>query len=144
MNGPISFPQLNPGDWLDQLRPWQRELIESNLKVGSTPEQVAELWLSRTGSDQTLGFGGARKAANYLESVKAELRKLVCGDDSYTELRAKIAAQWSEGYKYILSMIVAAVSAVINVAAAVLTPVIALLLEFVCRIGANAWCNSPA
>lgn len=144
MSTPIAFPMVAEGAWIQQLRPYQQENITSLLNAGLDYDGVAELWLGRSGSDRTLGFGSDGTAANYLASLKAEFKKLICGDAEYEITRQKISEHWDKGYTYVITTIAVAISAVVNVAVGVITPVIALLLETVCKLSVNAWCKLPA
>jgi hypothetical protein len=139
----INLHNSQPADWIGALQNSDKKLVTSLLETGMTEEQVAELWLSRTGSDQTLGFGTQNTATNYLKSVRKEFRKLLCGDPSYDELRAKIDELWQQGKTFVVGTIAVAIASVLNVAAGVLTPVVALLLSVAARVSVAAWCNLP-
>jgi len=143
MTTQLDFSKSQPQDWLNDLPTFQRSAIETFLKGGLTEEEVAELWLSRIGSDQNIGFGAGTVASNYLASVKSEFRKFVCGDADYESLRLEAEKVWV-GTKYpIVVLIAGVIGAKLGLAAAVISPVVALLLAAVCKIGKNAWCNMP-
>ncbi len=136
--------QTNSQEWLDALATNEKSLILELTKVGLNENQIAEFWLGRSGSSATAGFGGGNYGSNYLRSIKAEFRKLICGDPSYSKIRSDIAAQWANGKTYVITLIAVAVSSALGVAVGVVTPIVALLLSMVCRIGTNAWCALPS
>jgi hypothetical protein len=138
----LEFPD-DHGGWVESLPSYQRVLIHELLSSGLDEEAVAEAWLSRTGPDNNFGFGTSPAASNYLASVKAEFRKFICGDPTYEALRQDAQKVWN-GTKYpIVSVIAIGIASQIGVAVAVITPVVALLLAAVGKIGLNAWCNMP-
>lgn len=135
----------NSEDWLSTLDTSDQNRVRELLATGLTTDEAADFWLDRTGSNNTFGFGGTGQPSNYKAAVEAELRKLICGDPGYLDLRNKISQQWdTNGKTLVVSTIAIAVSSVTGVAVGVLTTVIALLLATVCRVGLNAWCAVKA
>lgn len=132
-----------PEDWLSGLPTYQINLVNELLSSGLSETEAAELWLSRVGPDNNFAFGAGNPGTNYLSAVQTEFRKLICGDDSYEAVRAEASKVWG-GAKYgIVSMMALAIAAHVGIAAAVIAPVIALLMSAVGRIGINAWCALP-
>lgn len=143
MTTALDFGENGGSGWVESLPKYQQTVINELLASGLDEEAVAETWLSRTGPDNNFGFGAGAASANYLASVKVEFRKLVCGDPIYETLRKEAAKIWN-GSKYsVVSVIAIGVAAQIGVAVAVITPVVALLLAAVGKVGLNAWCNMP-
>lgn len=134
--------QFKPEEWINALSGSDRMRVRQLLENGLTEEQAAEVWLGRTGSEMTFGYGASNRGANYLDSLKRELRHLVCGgSEAYNDLRTQFAAYTQRGATVIVGVISAAIAATINIAAGVIAPVVALLLSAICRVGLNAYCN---
>ena len=127
--------------WLSSLSGYQKTLVAELLASGLSEESVAELWLSRASAEHTAAFGGASVGANFLSSIKTELRKVICGDPEYEDIRKEALSIWS-GQKYaVVAIIAGAVALHLGLAVVAVTPVVALLLSAVRKIGLNAWCN---
>jgi len=143
MTTTLEFSDDHRTGWVESLPAYQRTVIAELLASGLDEEGVAETWLSRTGPDNNFGFGAGPASSNYLASVKGEFRKLICGDPSYETLRQDAQKIWDGSKFSIVSAIAIGIAAHIGVAVAVITPVVALLLAAVCKVGLNAWCNLP-
>lgn len=74
----LPVPDEPVENWLDALKPYQRAHLASLLAGGKSPEQTAEAWLSATGVEGTIGFGGVRDSKPFLDRFKAEFKKFVC------------------------------------------------------------------
>ena len=101
---------------------------------------VATLWVSRVGPENTFSFGVGGAAGNFFEQVKNEFNKFICGDESYEDLRKKVKEYWKKNNPCVVTTIAIVIGSKISIAAAVLTPVIALLLAAASQIGLAAWC----
>lgn len=140
----ITFLANGPAEWWSELPPYQTASIEAMIAAGMTEHQVAELWLSRVGPDNNFAFGAGSPGANFLASVQTEFRKFLCGDPEYDALRTQANETWNGLRIPVVATIAAGIGATVGVAAAVVMPVVALLLTAAARIGLNAWCNLPA
>lgn len=144
MNGLSFISEVTPEEWLESVPKFSRSHIDALLTSGMTEEEIVGYWLSRKAPTPTAGFGGTQNSANYLASVKAEFRKLVCGDSSYESTREEAASVWKgSGKTMIVSTISSAIAIKLGIAVALLTPVVALMLGAIARVGVNAWCASP-
>lgn len=131
-----------PNDWIEALSGSQRDTIKSLL--GSMSEhEAAILWLSLPGASDTAGFGGQGGLQRYFESVETQLRLLLCGADEYESVRAQAVSVWASGKTVVISTISSAIAIKVGIAAAVLVPVVALILAAVGKVGLNAWCEMP-
>lgn len=132
---------LTEGGWLEGLSAVQSDTIEQLIASGKSEEEVGELWLSITGSNNTLGFGVGGQIQNFYKNVKAEFVSFICGDEKYNEEREKAIQIWNtHGKMGLVSMVAAVVAANIGLAFAAVVPVIALLFSLASKIGLNAFC----
>ncbi|MGA1807564.1 MULTISPECIES: hypothetical protein [Sphingobium] len=132
---------LTTDGWLDGLPKSQSESIEQLVASGKSEEEVGELWLSRTGSNNTLGFGVGGPIQSFYANVKKEFVAFVCGDEKYNDERAQAVQIWNgQGKVGLVSMVAAVVASTVGLAAAAVVPVIALLFSLASKIGLNAFC----
>lgn len=139
LTGPASADAIQ---WLQELADYQRTAADELIGSGLSYEQAAEAWLSNIGPGTTAPFGAGTAGPGLFDNVKNEINKLVCGDDSYADLRKQTAETWEKYKPGVLMVVSAAIGAALGVAAVVLVPAVALLLAAVAAIGVNAWCAS--
>ena len=139
MNAP-EIPESDISEWLAVLKPYQRTTISSFLE-SRLPEAAAELWLSSTGSQQIIPFGGSRDSKPFWEQFKVEFHKFVCDDSAYVEEKRALSDEASVLKPVLISGISAAIGATIGYSATLLAPAVAVLLYTVGKMGVNAYCN---
>lgn len=77
----------------------------------------------------------------YWHRVKAETRKLLCTDDKkYAELRRRMTQTKDATEKVGVPAIAAAMTKVVGLEVALITPFISLLLVSIGQVGIAAWC----
>jgi len=134
--------------WFAGLPQSQAESILHLVDSGKSEEEVGELWLSRTGSNNTVGFGVGGPIQSFYSNVKKEFAAFVCGDEKYSDERKQASEIWkNQGKVGLVSMVAALVASTVGLAAAAIVPVIALLFSLAAKIGLNAFCaacNFPA
>lgn len=129
------------GGWFDGLPPSQSQILEHLLEAGNTEEQVAEIWLSSTGSASTSGFGTVGFIQSFFLNVKAEFVAFVCGDPKYEKERTDADLVWKQHGKISLVGFTAAfIGHAVGLAAGALVPVVALLFSLLSKIGRAAFC----
>lgn len=138
----LIFPESTPAEWIAALPSSERRLVNELLDANLSEDEAAQFWLSRSGSDNTLGFGSTGSAKRYLDAVKDEFRKLVCGGGGYDDIRQDFAVLWGKGKITLISTVAVAISSVTSIAVGVVTPVVALLFAAACKVGINAWCST--
>lgn len=129
------------GDWLAELKPYQRSTLQVFLAT-STPEEAAERWLSSTGSPNIVPFGGPHDSKPFWNRFKEEFRKFVCDDDAYVEERKSLIAQGPVSTAVMISVVSATIGATIGYSATLLAPAVALSLCAIGKIGVNAYCSA--
>lgn len=137
----LVFPDNDAEAWINALSHTESRLAKELLAAKLTEYEVAEFWLSRSGSDTTLGFSSGASAKRYLQSVQIEFQKLICGGTEYDHIRKDFSNLWQKGRGAVLAYVALAISSFTSIAVAVVTPVIALLFAAVCKVGVNAWCS---
>lgn len=128
--------------WIKDLPEFQRSPIEELLSKGKSFEDVAQAWLTASASN-TYRFSTSTPVGNngtFLKNVKKELRAFICGDEKYKTEREGLFGEKSNARTFIVSGMAVAIAPHVTVAAAVIAPVIALLLAGLGKITVNAWC----
>lgn len=138
----LEFPGSEPSDWLDAMPKYAATVVEQLLASGVSYEQAAELWLTRVGADSNAPFGARQTGPSFYESVKAELAALLCGGAAYEELRARVKQEWDKQKSRVAYVIAGGIAVKVGVAAAVVLPVIALMLAAITQVGVAAWCRT--
>nr|WP_278377045.1 hypothetical protein [Brucella anthropi] len=129
-----------PGDWIATLPTYQQTRIREQTGAGLTEDDIAEYWGSGASNSNIAPFGG-NGSNNYYKALLREFRSLICGDARYKDTREKITNTFDQGRLVIISIIAGAIATALNVAVIYVMPVVALLLEVVCKTGINAWCQ---
>jgi len=127
---------------LNTIQPFQKEIIDSFLEQKNNDYlEAAELWLNSTPSN-TAKFGTEQKKEKvYRDKLIEEIEKFLCGDDSYSEEREKIAESGDQTQKYIIGVMSAGIGQTLGVAGTFIAPVIVLLLLSFGKMAINAWCE---
>ena len=128
------------GDWISSLPGYQQNRIADQIKNGLSKEEIAEFWSSGITTLSLAPFGGL-PPKNFYDAFKSEFRALICGSDKYADLRKKITKNWKNGKVWVVSTISVTIASTIGVAVALVSPLVALLLETVCTLGVNSWCS---
>lgn len=135
--------EITKDGWFDGLPKGQIATLESLLAAGNSEEEVAELWLSQFGASTTVGFGAGGVFQHFFTNVKQEFVAFICGDPKYEQERSQAALIWNnQGKVGLVSMVASIVAVNVNLAAAAIVPIIALLFSLVAKIGINAFCGA--
>jgi hypothetical protein len=138
----LAIDDVEASVWLSAVEPYQSALIGELLSSGLSEEEAAEVLLSRASAGHTAAFGGGTAGSNLYSSIKAEVRKLICGDPDYEEIRKQASAIWS-GQKYsVVALIAGVVALKLGLAVVAVTPIVALIFAAARKLGLNAWCNA--
>lgn len=137
----FKMPEGEPEEWLETLKPYQRNTLEIFLEEDNYAE-AAERWVAATGSPNIVPFGGNHNTKPFWDQFKTEFRKFICDDDAYTEEKQELAAESGTTRLLLVSTISASVGATIGFAATLLAPAVALMLCAVSKMGRNAFCAS--
>lgn len=127
-------------DWLSDLKPYQRGLIE-RLQDGRDVDQVIEAWFeSFRGASNTVHFGTGGGFRPYYDRFLHQLHDLFCSDSSFIEERAEILRQVKAGQSTFATSVALVVAPHLEASAPVLAPAIALVMTVIGKAGLNAWC----
>lgn len=138
----MELPNATMDEWVSELKPYQANSINQFLSEHD-PEEAIKLWLSANGPNTTIKFGGSNDSPEpFFDRFKEEFRKFICGDESYEEFRAQLSAETPVAKTIYISIISAALGATLGYAATLLAPVVAIMLNLVCTMGINGWCNA--
>jgi len=135
------FDERDEEVWLKALPAYQSDVVEELLKVKS-PEDAATAWLEAS-IDNTSPFGGQpQPKRKYLELLKVEVRKLLCGSPEYDNERNELdeLAKSPANKTAIVSMVSAVIGAKVGLAATFIAPAIVIIFIMVAKTSLNAWC----
>lgn len=136
---------LTEGDWFEGLHHSQRQSLEALLAKSNNEEEAGEIWLSRFGSGTTAGFGTLNNINNFYVNLRHEFIKFVCEESAYSEERSQAAELWkSQGKVGLVSFVAVTLAHPLGMAAAAITPVVALLFSLVAKFGVKAFCATCA
>jgi hypothetical protein len=144
---PFSLESLLTGDtndWTAGLPNYQRALVEQMLESQS-PTEAAITWLTSSGPNDTVPFGGVRVGAGlFYANLLREMQKLFCGGAGYREERAALANMGTTTKLVFVGFVSTAVAPHVGAAAAVLGPAVALVLSIVAKAGVTTICDGLA
>ena len=132
----------NPEGWIDALPEFQQEIFRELLSNGKGYDDIAIHWL-RASAHNTRPFGAIDPrilSDSFLENLKFEIEKFICGDPAYENERSKLFGENGIGKAYAISCVSVAISQKISVAPMFLSPLIALILASFGKIAINTWC----
>lgn len=136
----MNIPNLSLEEWLNELKPYQREIITSLVKDYGE-EDAIEKWLTANGPSEMVKFGGEGNAKPFIDKFKIEMNKLICGHDDYKKERDEYKENGELVKSLLISSISSAIGSVIGVAGTVIAPVVVLTLYTVGKLGINAYCQ---
>jgi hypothetical protein len=138
----MELPSATIDEWVSELKTYQANSINQLLSEND-PEETIKLWLSANGPNTTIQFGGANESPEpFFDRFKEEFRKFMCGDSAYESFRSQLSAETPVAKTIYISIISAALGATLGYAATLLAPAVAIMLNLVCTMGINAWCNA--
>ncbi|WP_413405028.1 MULTISPECIES: hypothetical protein [unclassified Synechococcus] len=138
----MELPSATIDEWVSELKTYQANSINQLLSEND-PEETIKLWLSANGPNTTIQFGGANESPEpFFDRFKEEFRKFMCGDSAYESFRSQLSAETPVAKTIYISVISAALGATLGYAATLLAPAVAIMLNLVCTMGINAWCNA--
>jgi hypothetical protein len=128
--------------WLGTLPPYQRDSIIELQGKGQSLDQITETWLGASAMTTAPFSSGSspQPAPSFLSKLKDEIAAFLCGAERYEDERTKVLGQAKHLPTVVVSAISVAIAEYVNVTAAVLMPVVALILASLSKISLNAWC----
>ncbi|VUS54293.1 hypothetical protein [Klebsiella pasteurii] len=140
MSLPLNY---NKEQWLSTLKPYQSSSINTLLEKNNE-DSVVDIWLSSNRVVSRSPFGGSRlddlEVKVFISNFKKEFKDFICGGQKYESDRERISSFKGDAKTYIVSIISSALATVLGSSAALLTPVIVVMLIVVSNMGRNAWC----
>jgi len=137
----LDIPNIELDEWLSTLKPYQSKTLKE-LIASSTPDEAAEKWITATGPQNTISFGGEKDTKPFWNNFKEEFKKFICDGEAYTEERNALLAEGPISNALMVSVISSAIGAQIGFAATLLAPAVVVLLYSIGKIGRNAYCNN--
>jgi len=135
------FDLSSEQDWVKFLPSFQVSAINGLLEEGLSEDEVIDLWLGKPVVKNNAPFGATEFSRDFSEKFRVEFRKFICGGEEYDDLREEVSKLWEKNKLVVVSTIAAAIGAVLGLAVGVLTPVVAVAISIVAKLGKNAWCE---
>ena len=130
---------VSPESWLDALKPYQRNIIDTIYSETKDYEEVANRWLASNGVPNNESFGTKKNSSIFFEKVLDEVEAFFSGDEKYKDSRLAILKESGVVQSYIVGELSIALAPVLGASAPFLAPVIAIVLLTIGKIGLNAW-----
>lgn len=138
----FEIPNRELPEWLDGLKPYQKDLILEMLKNEKDPEKVAMGWLNSNSLGNTTPFGGEKDPKPFWDRFKLEFRKFICGDKAYDKERRELSKEVPVSSMLAINVISGALGATIGYSATFLAPAVAILLYSIGKMSVNAYCQN--
>ena len=135
--------KIPPGeldDWLNELKPYQTIALKKMMD-DMEPEEAAKNWITASGSQNIVSFGGTRDKEPFWDRFKEEFNKFLCDKESYTDEKEELKSEGELSRTYLIGAISAAIGANIGYAATLLAPAVAIMLCTVGKMSLNAYCK---
>lgn len=116
-----------PDKWIDALDDYQKNLVLQLINENKDPLIAAEKWLSY-GIAHTYPFGVQKASANFLDNVKKEIMKFLCGDPEYNNEREELSKSRQTVHNYVICLISSAIAIKLGTSLVFLAPVVAIIL----------------
>ena len=139
----MEIPNYSFDELLETLKPYQRISI-LNLIEKYGDEEAAKKWLMANGPADTIKFGGQQMGdpQPFWDKLMAEFRAIVCGDEKYKKEVDSLLEQAKPVALVVVTSISTLLATSLGIAAALISPVVVILLKMVCKVGINMWCKS--
>jgi len=137
----LEVPSYDLDNWLNELKPYQRNTIQKLLEISNDPEEAAKKWITATGPQNTIPFGGIRDSKPFWDRFKEEIQKFFCDDSSYVTEKEVLLKEAPVSKSLLISVVSSAIGATIGYSATLLAPAIVIILYTIGKIGINAYCK---
>ena len=127
-----------PDSWLLCLPGYQQKTINELYCQLGDYEQVAQAWLTASMSTN-VPFGAQKGHSIFYEKVLDEIEAFFSGDERYSENRLAILKESGAAQNYIVGAISVALAPILGTSSAFLSPIIAIFLVTIAKMGINAW-----
>ncbi|WP_082819009.1 hypothetical protein [Cupriavidus nantongensis] len=132
----------DPTKWVASLPTYQQKIVEQLMPADGSYDDVARAWLTASAAN-THPFGAVNTAGakdKFLDNIKAEVYAFLCGEKKYKKEREGLFAEKGIVRTYFVGAVSVAVAPYLGTSAAVLAPVVTLILAGLGKITVNAWC----
>lgn len=138
MNSIEEIFTVEPETWLQSLPQYQLSIINKLHDQLGDYEKTAKAWLTAS-MPMNAPFGAEKGQSVFYEKVLDEVEAFLTGDERYKDNRLAILKESGAVQSYIVGVISVALSPVLGTSSAFLSPVIAIILLTIAKMGVNAW-----
>ncbi|OME02643.1 hypothetical protein BSK54_10315 [Paenibacillus odorifer] len=129
-------------DYLSILPNYQKRNIDALLTQGKSFDEVAEILLSANGPENTFPFGTVNGTNTFFENLKKELESFFCNEDSYTDEKRKLLAEFNAGELTVITVFTGYIASSLGAAISYILPAVILILKSMLKMGQRAWCET--
>ncbi|EOP16266.1 MULTISPECIES: hypothetical protein [Bacillus] len=140
MNNVDYLIEISADQWLNVLPQYQKRIVTRLIEKNEDVEIAAIQYLN-LGISDTAPFSASGTKNIFIDKIKLEFERFLCGDQKYENERQKLSAELKPGHTLIVSTLSSAISVYVGASAAYLAPIIVLLLMSVGKVSINAWCE---
>ncbi|MCU5305077.1 hypothetical protein OCE40_24955, partial [Bacillus toyonensis] len=138
MNNVDYLIEISADQWLNVLPQYQKRIVTRLIEKNEDVEIAAIQYLN-LGISDTAPFSASGTKNIFIDKIKLEFERFLCGDQKYENERQKLSAELKPGHTLIVSTLSSAISVYVGASAAYLAPIIVLLLMSVGKVSINAW-----
>lgn len=137
----IEIENLSLDEWLSGLKPYQRNAIKQLINTYGEEKAVKE-WLTARGPIHTATFGGDVSSTpnSFVDNLKVQFDRLVCGHPDYKLEQAKVTATAKTLGVGSVSYIATVLASAIGAPVALITPSLLLLFHITAKMSVKAYC----
>lgn len=127
--------------WLQCLPIYQQKTISKLYEQLGDYEQVAQAWLTAS-IPMNAPFGAEKGHSIFYEKVLDEIEAFLSEDERYKENRLAILKESGATQSFIVGAISVALAPILGTSSVFLSPIIAIVLVTIAKIGINAWLSA--
>lgn len=133
--------EISSDQWLNVLPQYQQKIVSRLVDTNENIETATVQYLN-LGISDTAPFSAEGTKNIFVDKIKLEFERFLCGDPKYDNDRQKLSTELKPGHTLIVSTLSSAISVYVGASAAYLAPVIVLFLMSIGKVSINAWCET--
>jgi hypothetical protein len=125
----IQIPDLSLQEWIDQLRPDERESIKHLLRWNN-PDDVARIWIAAHVAPDSSPLDETKKSWRFWDGFRDEFNRFLWDATAYLEAKRQLRQSEQLSGRDLISVISEAIAGNIGVSPSAVAPAVALRLFF--------------
>jgi hypothetical protein len=100
----INIPSEELETWLSDLKPYQAIALRE-LMTSMTAEDAAKNWITASGSQNIVQFGGSKDREPFWDRFREEFNKFICDEKSYVDEKIELQSKGELTRTYLIGAI---------------------------------------